>query len=62
MQLLLFIEKIEYHCANGSSQIQGVGFDQSYSTVAHSDSFIINIYNAAMHRLTAGILDVNNAL
>ena len=31
------------HCANGSSQIKGIDFDQSYSPVAHADSFIINI-------------------
>ena len=29
------------HCANGGSNIQGVDFDQSYSPVAHADSFRI---------------------
>ena len=51
---------VAHHCANGSSQIKGIGFDQSYSPVAHSDSFIINISIAAMHRFNASILDVNN--
>ena len=50
------------HCANGSSQIKGIYFDQSYSPVAHADSFRINIAIASMHRLTASILDVSNAL
>ena len=48
------------HCVNEISHIQGIYFDQSYSTVAHADSFIINIYNADIHRLTASILDVSN--
>ena len=49
------------HCANGSSQIKDIDFDQSHSPVAHSDSFRINISIASMHRLTASILDVSNA-
>ena len=49
------------HCANGSSHIKGIDFDISYSPVAHFDSFRINISIAAMHRLTARILDVSNA-
>ena len=49
------------HCANGSSQIHGIGFDMSYIPVAHSDSFINNIYIAAMYIFTASILDVSNA-
>ena len=44
-----------------SSLIKGIDFYQSYSTVAHADSFIINISIASMHRLTARILDVSNA-
>ena len=48
------------HCANGSYQIKGIHFDQSYSPVAHVDSFRINISIADMHRLTARILDVSN--
>ena len=48
-------------CANRSSQIQSIYFDQSYSPVRDSDFFRINISIAAMHRLTASILDVSNA-
>ena len=48
------------HCANRSSRIKGVDFDQSYIPVAHADSFRVNIYIAYMHRLTARILDVSN--
>ena len=36
-------------------------FDQFYSPMEHYDSFRINIAIADMHRLTAMILDVNNA-
>ena len=49
------------HCENGSSQIQGIDFDKSYSPVAHYDSFRINITIVDMHRLTAMILNVSNA-
>ena len=49
------------HSKNGSSQIKGIDSDQSYSSVAHADSFIINISIADMHILTARILDVSNA-
>ena len=35
--------------------------DQSYSPVAHADSFIINIAVTVMQRLTVSILDVSNA-
>ena len=49
------------HYANGSSQIQGIGFDRSYSPVTHTESFRINMANVAMHRLPARMLDVNNA-
>ena len=48
------------HCENGSSHIQGVGFDQSHSPVAHADYSIINISSAALHRLAARILDISN--
>ena len=50
----------ERHCANGSSKVPGIDFDQYYSTVSYSDFFRINIAIAAMHRLTARILDVSN--
>ena len=46
----------------GSSHIQGIDFDQSYIPVAHSDYLRINIVIAEMHRLTASILYVSNAL
>ena len=49
------------HFSNGSSQIKGIDFYQSYISVAHADSFIINIAIASMHRITARILDVSNA-
>ena len=49
------------HCANGSSHIKGIDFYQSYSPVAHADSFRINIDIASVNRLTASILDVSNA-
>ena len=48
------------HSENGSYRIQCIGFDHSYSPVAHSDSFRINIAIADMHRLTARIFDVSN--
>ena len=44
----------------GGSQIKGVCFDQSYSPVAHADSFRINTDITSMHRLTGSILDVSN--
>ena len=47
-------------CANGSYQIKGIDFDQSYIPVAHADSFKININIMDMHRLTARILDVSS--
>ena len=49
------------NCGNRSSQIKGIDFDQSYSPVAHADSFRINIAIVSMHILTAIILDVSNA-
>ena len=48
------------HCSNDISNIKGIDFDQSYSPVAHTDSFRINISIAYMRRLTARILDVSN--
>ena len=49
------------HCENGSYQIKCIGFYQSYSSVAHANSFRINIAIADMHRLTARILYVSYA-
>ena len=49
------------HCENGSSQIPGIVFDKSYSPVAHSDSFRINISIAAIYKLTDSIFYVSNA-
>ena len=49
------------HCGNGSSQIQGIDFDQYYSPEAHADFFRIKIYISDMHRLTARILDISNS-
>ena len=49
------------HCANGSSHIQDIGFDQSYSPISHTYSVKINIAISAMHILTARILDSSNA-
>ena len=55
------MEIFSRHCANGSSHIKGVDFDKSYSPVAHSESFRINISVEYIHRLTARISDVSNA-
>ena len=41
------------HCENCGSQIKGIYFYQSYSSVSHAESFRINIAVVAMHRLTA---------
>ena len=54
-------KSVACHCENGSSQIKGTDFDQSYIPVAHDDSFRIKIAIADMHRLTDRILDVSNA-
>ena len=60
--MLWFIEFcFARHFANGSYKIKRIDFDQSYSPVAHSDSFRINITIKAMHKLTSRILDVSNA-
>ena len=48
------------NCANGSSQIKGIYFDQPYSPVVHAESFRINIAISSMHRLTVRILYVSN--
>ena len=47
-------------CENRNYHIQDIDFDQSYSPVAHSDSFRINIAIAATHRINVRILDVSN--
>ena len=47
---------------NGSSQIQDVGFDQSYSLMVNDGSLIINIAITSMHRFSSIILNVSNAL
>ena len=49
------------HYVNGSSQVKGIYFDQSYSPVKYSDSFIIKIYIVPMHIFTTRILDDSNA-
>ena len=51
---------VAHHCANGSSKIQGVDFDKSYSPVAYADSFRINIAIIFMRRLTTRTLYVRN--
>ena len=48
------------HCSNDISNIKGIDFDQSYSPVAHADSFRTNISISSIHKLTARILDVSN--
>ena len=48
------------HCKNEISQITGIIFDQYHSLVVHAVSYRINIDIAAMHRITAMILDVSN--
>ena len=53
---------VAQHCENGSFQIKSIGFYQSYSPVAQAGSFRINIDIADMHRLTARILYVSNAI
>ena len=49
------------HCENGSYHIKGVGFYPSYSSVAHADSFRINVDIKDMHILTERVLDISNA-
>ena len=53
---------VAQNCANGSSQIQGIEFDQDYSILPYSDTFRINIVIESIHILTARVLDVGNAL
>ena len=43
------------------SHIQGIDFDNSYSPVAHADSFRIIISIVDMHRLTAITLNFSNS-
>ena len=52
---------VAFYCVNWTYQIQGIDLDQSYSSVAHDDSFRITISIASIHRLTDNILDVINA-
>ena len=67
--LLLVLGKVnvlinEFFCTllcKWGFSIKGIYFDQSYSPVAHVDSFRIKIDIVAMHRLTSRILDVGNA-
>ena len=47
---------------NGSSNIKGIDFDQSYISLEHSDYFRTIIAISDMHRLTGNILDVSNTL
>ena len=51
---------VSHQSANARSQIKGIYFDQSYSTVAHAESFRINIAIAAMYRITDSILYGSN--
>ena len=51
---------VSRHYEDVSSQIKGIDFDQSYSTLAHAESYITNMAIAAMHRLTVRILDFSN--
>ena len=44
------------HCENGSYKIKVIDFDESYSPLADSDSFRINIAITDMHRLPDMIL------
>ena len=53
-------EFVTRHCANWSSQIKGIDFDQSYSPLAHYDSFRINISIKAMCRITTRIFYASN--
>ena len=53
---------VAHHCENRSSHIPVIYFYQSYSLVAHDESFRINISIAAMHRLASMVLDVSNSL
>ena len=57
---VLMHEEFSCHCENGSYQIQGINFFQSYSPVAHVDYSRINIDIADIHRLADRILDVIN--
>ena len=48
------------NCENGSSHIQDINFDKSYSPVVHYDPSKINIAIVSMHIIIAMILDVIN--
>ena len=39
------------HCANGSSQVQGVDFDKYYIPVVYVDPFSINVAISEIHRI-----------
>ena len=63
------IKKVKYydecnffanHCRSGSSQIKDIYFNQSYSPVAYSDYFSINIAIADIDRPTVRILDFSD--
>ena len=54
-------EFLENHCATGSSQIQCINFDQSYSPVAYYYPLRINVSIMDMHRLTSRVLDVSHS-
>ena len=49
------------HCVNGSYKIKCIDLYQSYSPVAHADSFRINIAIEDMHIITSRIIYVSNA-
>ena len=51
---------VTHHCENGISIIKGIGFYIYYSSVAHAESFRIDIAIADMHIFTDRILDVSN--
>ena len=51
---------VALHFENGIYHNKGFDFYQSYSPVAHTDSFRINIAITDIHRLTARILDSCN--
>ena len=49
-------------CKNGSSQIQIIYFDKYYDPLTYDNSFSINIYIVAVHRLSARIFYISNNL
>jgi hypothetical protein len=52
---------ITRHCANGSSMIRGIDFQESYSAVALASSVRISISIAAAENMIMAIIDVKNA-